>query len=126
MTNKRFALRVHPLFPVQISMVYRGKNSAGQGIVQELSPVGCRILGNDPVVAGETLDVRLSFSTLERPLFLERATVKWVKGLEFGLAFKRLQRREADRLQYLLDALHASETYSVRSARSLKVKPPAA
>jgi len=55
--NTRFALRVYSRFPVQITMIYLGQNSAGQGIVQELSRVGCRILGNDPVVVGEALSV---------------------------------------------------------------------
>jgi hypothetical protein len=107
-------------------MVYRGQNSAGQGIVQELSLVGCRILGNDPVVAGETLNVQLSFPTSMKPLVMERTTVKWVKGLEFGLAFKRLQPREADRLQHLLEALRGKGLYKGRPSGSLHVKPPAA
>ena len=124
--NKRFAIRVYSRFPVQITLIYRGRYSAGQGIVQELSRVGCRILGNDPVFAGETLRVQLSFPTSEQPLIIEQATVKWVKGLEFGLAFKRLQPREADQLQHLLEALRDKGSYRGRSAGSQNVKPPAA
>jgi len=127
MTNKRFALRIHSPFPVQISMVYRSQNSIGQGIVLELSLVGCRILGSDPVVAGETLNVQLSFPTSTKPLVMERTTVKWVKGLEFGLAFKQLQPREADRLEHLLEALRGKGLYKGRpSGSSHHVKPPAA
>ena len=127
MTNKRFALRLHSPFPVQISMVYRSQNSIGQGIVLELSLVGCRILGSDPVVAGETLNVQLSFPTSTKPLVMERTTVKWVKGLEFGLAFKQLQPREADRLEHLLEALRGKGLYKGRpSGSSHHVKPPAA
>jgi len=37
-----------------------------------------------------------------------QATVKWVKELEFGLSFKRLQPQEADQLQHLLDELLGS------------------
>ena len=127
MTNKRFALRIHSPFPVQISMVYRSQNSIGQGIVLELSLVGCRILGSDPVVAGETFNVQLSFPTSTKPLVMERTTVKWVKGLEFGLAFKQLQPREADRLEHLLEALRGKGLYKGRpSGSSHHVKPPAA
>src|SRR6185436_17946314 len=118
MTNKRFALRIHSPFPVQISMVYRSQNSIGQGIVLELSLVGCRILGSDPVVAGETLNVQLSFPTSTKPL---------VMGLEFGLAFKQLQPREADRLEHLLEALRGKGLYKGRPlGSSHHVKPPAA
>lgn len=70
--------------------------------------MGCRILGNDPVVAGETLRVQLSLPISEKQLIIEQATVKWVKGWEFGLAFKRLQAQEADQLQRLIEGLLGS------------------
>jgi len=62
--------------------------------------------------------------TSQQPMFIGRATVQWVKGLECDLAFKRLPPREADRLQYLLDALLESGSYSGRPSAWLKVKPP--
>ena len=105
--NKRFALRTYSRFPMQISMTYLGQISTGRAIVQELSRVGCRIL-----------------VTSQQPMFIGRATVQWVKGLECDLAFKRLPPREADRLQYLLDALLESGSYSGRPSAWLKVKPP--
>ncbi|HKP00237.1 MAG TPA: PilZ domain-containing protein [Nitrospiraceae bacterium] len=74
--NKRFALRVNSPFPVQITMSYPGQVSAGLGIVQDLSRVGCRIVGNDPVVAGETLSLQLSHPTSEQPLIIEQAIVQ--------------------------------------------------
>jgi len=119
--NKRFALRIYSRFPMQISMTYLGQVSAGRGIVVELSRVGCRILGNDPVIAGETLNVRIALPTSTKPLIIEQATVKWVKGLEFGVAFKHLHPLEADRLQHLLETLLGNRSY-----RSRSVKPPAA
>jgi len=102
--NKRFALRIESQFPVMISVVYVGQNSAGEGIVLDLSRVGCRILGNEPVVARETMSVAISPPTSDQPLVMQ-ATVKWVKELEFGLAFKRLHEQEAHQLQCLLDEL---------------------
>jgi len=106
--NKRFAHRVYSGFPIQISMRYLGENSPGQGVVLELSRVGCRIHGNEPVVAGETLSLHFFLPISQKPLLIEQATVKWVKGWEFGLAFKRLQHQEAAQLQRLLDELLGS------------------
>ena len=123
--NKRFALRVDSGLPVQISMIYLGQVSAGRGIVQELSRVGCRILGNDPAIVGETLNLRLSL-TSGKPLIIERATVQWVKGLEFGVAFHDLHQREADRLQRLLEGLLGKGSSKGGSAKSLKINPPGA
>ena len=120
--NKRFALRIYSRFPVQISMMYLGQYSAGQGIVQELSRVGCRILGNDHVVAGETVSVRISIPTYSSPLVIEQATVQWVKELEFGLVFEHLHPRETHRLQRLLGAILGSRSYSDLPAESQNVK----
>ena len=124
--NKRFALRIYSRYPVQISMIYLGQDSAGQGMVQEISLVGCRILGNEPVVVGENLSVRIALPNSPKPMIVEKAIVQWVKGLEFGIAFGHLDKREADQLQRLLDALLESGSYRGRSAGSLNVKPPAA
>ena len=102
--NKRFALRIESQSPVVVSVKYVGQNSAGEGIVLNLSRVGCRILGSEPVAAGETLSVRITSPASEKPLVLQ-ATVKWVKELEFGLAFKVLDEQEVHQLQRLLDEL---------------------
>jgi len=120
--NKRFALRIYSRFPVQISMMYLGQYSAGQGIVRELSRVGSRILGNDRVVAGETLSVRISLPSHPSPLVIEQATVQWVKGLEFGMVFEHLHPRETHRLQRLLDTLLGSRNYRDLPAESPNVK----
>ena len=124
--NKRFAVRTYSRFRLQISMSYLGQVSAGRGFVHELSRVGCRILGNEPVIEGETLSVRIAVPTSTKPLIIEQAIVKWVKGWEFGVAFKHIHPLQADRLQQLLDTLLGSGAPSGRSAESLNVKPPAA
>ena len=120
--NKRFALRIYSPFPAQISMVYLGQNSSGQGTVLELSRVGCRILGNEPVVAGETISVRISLSACQKPVVIEQATVKWAKGLELGIAFKHLHGKEAHQLQRLLDKLIGSRPNSGVPSRQHAVR----
>lgn len=124
--NTRFAVRVSSRFPVQVTMIYRGPTSVGQGIVQELSRVGCRVLSNDPVVEGETLSIGLAHYISQSRVFIERAIVKWVKGLEFGLVFKPLQPRQADQLQGLIEVLLQTGSSRGRSSSTLKDKPPAA
>ena len=93
-------------------MMYLGQEFAGQGIVRELSRAGCRILGNYPVVFGETMSLRIALPTCPNPLFIQRATVRWIAGLEFGVAFGLLDAWETDRLQRLLDELLGSGSYS--------------
>jgi|GEM_PF-491466 hypothetical protein len=124
--NRRFAPRIYSQFPVPISIIYRGQKSAGEGIVQELSRVGCRILGsNDSMVVGKTLSVQLSLPTSERSLLIEQAIVQRVKGLEFGVAFEHLRQREAERLGHLLDALCGTGIYSRIEAKYKVLKSDA-
>ena len=108
----RFTLRTYSRFPAQMSMMYLGPDFAGQGIVRELSRVGCRAVGNYPVVSGDTLSIRISLPTHPKPLVIDQATVQWVKGLEYGLAFEYLNEGEADRLQEMLDAFLGMGSYS--------------
>ena len=55
----------------------------------------------------------------------EQATVKWVKGLEFGVAFKHIHPLHTDRLKHLLETLIGDGSYS-RPAKLRNMKPPAA
>ena len=101
--QQRFTLRTYSRFPAQMSMMYLGPDFAGQGMVRELSRVGCRAFGNYPVVCGDTLSIRISLPTHPKPLIIDQATVQWVKGLEYGVVFDDLDKGEADRLQEMLD-----------------------
>jgi hypothetical protein len=116
--HKGFTFRTYLRVPARMSMMYVGQDFAGQGIVRELSRAGCRIFGNYPVVAGETMSARISLPMHPKPLCIEQATVQWVKGLEFGVAFDHLEKREVDRLQCMLDDLLGSGSYSGLPARS--------
>ena len=107
-----FVFRTYSRFPIQTPMLYMGKDFAGQGAIRELSSVGCRILGNYPVIPGETLSIRISHPAHPDPLFIEQVGVRWVKGFEFGVSFDSLDEGVADRLHCLLDDALDSRSYS--------------
>lgn len=110
--QQRFTLRTYSRVPAQMSMMYLGPDYAGQGMVRELSRVGCRAVGNYPVVSGDTLSIRISLPTHPKPLVIDQATVQWVKGLEYGVAFDHLDEGEAGRLQEMLDEFLGMGSYS--------------
>lgn len=110
--NKRFVHRIYSRFAVHFPMMYLGQTVTGQGIVRELSLVGCQALSNAPVIEGTPVSVRLALPSYEKPLVIERATVKWVKGLECGLAFDHHDERERGRLQQVLNELLARRRYN--------------
>lgn len=112
MPNTRFVHRTHARFSVHFSLMYLGQSVIGQGIVREVSGAGCQLLGTAPVSAGTTLSVRLAFPNCQKPLVIKHATVKWVKGLEFGLAFEDLDEQARTPLQAMLHEMLAKRRYS--------------
>jgi PilZ domain len=98
-----FVFRTYSRFSIRTSIIYMGQDFAGQGVLRELSRVGCRILGNFPVTPGETLSVRISHPTHPDPLLIKQVGVRWVKGFEFGVAFAPSDTGETHRLHQMLD-----------------------
>jgi PilZ domain len=107
-----FIFRTYARFPIWTSMLYVGKDFAGQGLIRELSRVGCRILGNYPVTPGETMSIRISHPIHPDPFVIEQVEVRWVKGFEFGVTFGPLEKEEADRLYRLLADVLDGGSYS--------------
>lgn len=97
-----FMVRRFSRFPIRTTTMYLGKDFTGQGILRELSRVGCHVLGNYPVTLGDALSLRISFPTPLTPIWIKDARVKWVDGLEFGVAFTMLDERAAGYLEKLL------------------------
>jgi hypothetical protein len=113
-----FVFRTYSRFPIRTPILYMGKDFAGQGAIQELSNVGCRILGSYPVFPGETVSLRISHPTHPDPLVIEQAEVRWVKGFEFGVSFGPLNQGAVDRLIRLLNEALDSRSYTELPAPS--------
>ena len=103
--NDGLVARKYSRFPIHTTMMYLGRDLAGQGILREISRVGCRLLGNYPVTPGEVLSLRISSPIQPAPVCITNARVMWARGLEFGLAFGVLDDEAAYDLQQLLGEL---------------------
>jgi hypothetical protein len=75
--------RLKKLVPVRY---LRGK-MAGEGIIKDLSLSGSYITGNARVSIGIELALQIFVPGDPVPLLIDRATVKWIKGSEFGVDF---------------------------------------
>jgi hypothetical protein len=84
----------------------------GIGLTHDLSLGGCRIESPVPVVPGFSLELHIHVPHLEWPILIEAASVQWVSGLMFGLAFFRLKEDERQRLEQLINHLMKSESTS--------------
>jgi PilZ domain len=110
--HDRFVLRKYARLPIRVPLFYVGKDLVGQGVLRELSRGGCQILGNYPVTPGETLGLRILHPLHPDPLFFGEVRVRWVKGFEFGVAFRVLHEGDAERLDQVLDDFLNSRSYS--------------
>ena len=99
----RFVLRPYRRIPTWLALYYLSGDCVGKGIVTNLSQSGMRIQGDHAVEPGLDLALRVTFTDDGPPIEVERATVRWVDGYDFGLGFARLSPLAA---KHITDALN--------------------
>src|SRR6185295_6120906 len=103
--------RTTPRLRVQFRTTFADTSQLeGLGLTHDQSLGGCRIESPFPVAPGFSLELRIHVPDLEWPIMIEAASVQWVSGLMFGLAFFRLKESERQRLEELLKDLTESES----------------
>ena len=89
-----------PRFPVHFQSTFSSANTVGgQGSVLDLSIRGCRIDSATKVAPGTTLGVGIQIDSVEPPVKIRQAVVRWVRHNQFGLEFETLDPEEWLRLQ---------------------------
>lgn len=96
-----FFMRKNQRFKDLVPVQYRGNGVAGEGMLKDLSLNGGSITGNLPVPVGEVLQLHMFMPGDPDPLLIDRALVKWVKGMEFGVELT-LRRNVSERLRRLV------------------------
>ena len=81
----RFVLRPYRRIPTWLVLYYLSGECVGKGVVTNLSQSGMRIQGDHAVEPGLDLALRVTFADDVTPTEIERATVRWVNGYDFGL-----------------------------------------
>lgn len=98
--------RVAPRFKVQFRTTFCAPPMLdGIGSVLDLSAGGCRVESAVALTPGSALELRIYAPGLEWPLMVEAATVQWVSGQTFGLAFFRMAESERRRLEQVIGSL---------------------
>jgi hypothetical protein len=82
----------------------------GTGIMLDLSTGGCRIESPVTMEPGVSLELRIYAPDIEWPLMIEVASVQWVSGHTFGLAFFRITEPEQQRLGQVISDLMEGES----------------
>lgn len=106
MDMKTVDRRVTPRLRVQFRATLSSSTKrAGAGVILDLSSGGCRVESSVPVEPGVLLELRIYAPDVEWPLMIEAASVQWVSGQTFGLAFFRITETEQQRLGKVLEDL---------------------
>jgi hypothetical protein len=100
-----------PRLRVQFRTTFSASSTLeGTGIVQDLSTGGCRIESPVLMVPGFSLELRIHVPDLDWPLMIDAASVQWVSGQTFGLAFVRTTETEHQRLEQVISDLTEDES----------------
>ena len=86
----RFVLRPYRRIPTWLVLYYLSGECIGKGVVTNLSQSGMRVQGEHAVEPGLDLALRLTLADDGPTIEIERATVRWVDGYDFGLDLVRL------------------------------------
>jgi hypothetical protein len=101
--------RIQPRFTTQFRSSLSGQSKEGQGRTLDISSGGCKIESDMKVVQGATFECRLHVPGLDWPLRIDEATVRWVEGNTFGLAFTRISPKEVSKIEAILKDLECEE-----------------
>ena len=106
MDMKTVDRRATPRLRVQFRTTFsNSSNKEGTGIMLDLSSGGCRVESPFPLEPGLLLELRIYAPNVEWPLMIEAASVQWVSGQTFGLAFFRITESEQQRLERVIEDL---------------------
>lgn len=97
--------RIQPRFTTQFRSTFSSTHEEGHGRALDLSQGGCKIESEMTVAEGRSFECRLHIPGLDWPLRIDEATVRWVDGKTFGIAFTRLRPEEQDKLKIVIENL---------------------
>jgi len=98
----RFVLRPYRRIPTWLVLYYLSGECVGKGVVTNLSQSGMRVQGDHAVEPDLDLALRVTFADDGPPIEIERATVRWVDGYDFGLDLVRISPLAATYISRLL------------------------
>jgi hypothetical protein len=86
---------------------------AGEGIIKDLSLSGSYMTGNVAVTVGMALALQIFVPGDPDVLLIDQATVKWVKGSEFGVDFEKVQPEVAAHITRVIATLIRRTTWPI-------------
>lgn len=100
-----FHVRSFRRFPIQCSVYYSSDEFQGTGIAWNLSLNGWRVDGTHSVEPGMVVTLCVFLPGPHPTVFIDRATVRWSRGQEFGISVTSIKADEHARLEQFVTAL---------------------
>ena len=109
--------RTYHRFPLHYPVVFGGAPFVGEGILTNLSLMGCSVLCDREVLRGSDVRVSVLLPDQTTALSIELGTIKWVQGEQFGVEFLRVPLEARQRLNSML-RVELIGLLKVRAARN--------
>ena len=100
----RCRVRVPVGYPASI----QSDTGAGEGVLLDLSPTGCRMRSDIALNAGAYLALQIAISQERTPLAVEVSVVRGCKDGLFGVEFLRYSQGDRERVTNLVETLPPS------------------
>ena len=108
--------RTYHRFPLFYPVIFGGAPFVGEGILSNLSLMGCSVMCDREVLCGSDVRVSVLLPHQTPALSIDLGTIKWVQGCEFGVEFLRLPLETRQRLNRML-RIELIEFLKARSER---------
>jgi hypothetical protein len=104
--------------PVTYSAMYCVVSTVGEGTVTSLSPVGCTIETDQPLLADQGVALRLLLPDQHDSLPVELAYVRWVNGKRAGIEFIYVEQAANRRLHGFVWDRMVQRIHSIQQDRA--------
>ena len=112
--------RAYHRFPLHCPVIFGGAPFVGEGVLTNLSLMGCSVLCDREVLRGSDVRVSVMLPDQTAALSIDLGTIKWVQGEQFGVEFLRVPVEGRQRLNSMLRI----ELISLLKARAAKTHVP--
>jgi hypothetical protein len=109
--------RTYHRFPLFYPVIFGGAPFVGEGILSNLSLMGCSVMCDREVLCGSDVRVCVLLPNQTSALSIDLGTIKWVQGNQFGVEFLRLPLEARQCLNRTL-RIELIEFLKTRSGRS--------
>ena len=108
--------RTYHRFPLFYPVIFGGAPFVGEGILSNLSLMGCSVMCDREVLCGSDVRVSVLLPHQTPALSIDLGTIKWVQSCQFGVEFLRLPLEARQRLNSML-RIELIEFLKARSGR---------